>query len=87
MKSTTKVTPEQIVTTGKHIKISTVKLMIEHPGGMWFETCVFGGSSSAGEVYQRYKTLKEAAKGHIDCVIAHGLETDDHIFHKIFMRI
>lgn len=49
--------------------VSTVRLAVEHAGGMWFETYVFPSNgkdiSDYGEVWgTRYRTEEEAAANH-----------------------
>ena len=48
--------------------VSTVFLKLEHHGGMWFETMIFGGKHD--EFCTRYKTRSEAEAGHTMIVAA-----------------
>lgn len=50
------------------VDVSTVFLNIEHHGGMWFETMIFGGSYD--EYCWRYATKAEAIAGHAAIVQA-----------------
>lgn len=49
-------------TTIDGMMVSTVKLPMEHWGGMWFETCAFLPGDS--DVIDRYQTEAEARIGH-----------------------
>ena len=49
-------------------EVSTVFLKLEHGGGMWFETMIFGGSHD--EFCERYATRAEAEAGHAAIVTA-----------------
>lgn len=49
-------------TTIEGMMVSTVKLPMEHWGGMWYETCAFLPGDS--DVIDRYKTEAEARAGH-----------------------
>lgn len=49
-------------TTIDGMLVSTVKLPMEHWGGMWFETCAFLPGDS--DVIDRYQTEAEARAGH-----------------------
>ncbi len=49
------------------VRISTIDLRcMEHPGGTFYETMVFGPNSE--DVQSRYRTKKEAVAGHLDVV-------------------
>ncbi len=49
-------------TTIEGMMVSTVKLPMEHWGGMWYETCAFLGGDS--DIVDRYATEGDAIAGH-----------------------
>ena len=60
---------DYIELNGKWYCVSTVTLVVEHPGGMWYETMIFGSDGKAITDYsdrycERYKTKREAQEGH-----------------------
>ena len=61
-KSNSVTTDLNLKDTLEGMMVSTVKLPMEHWGGMWYETCAFLQGDS--DVIERYVTEAEARIGH-----------------------